>query len=93
MEGNIGVAARVVGDFEQTNNKFGLSIPEATVPNTDELAILAEHAADLPAKFKANYSMGSKKMANGKEGAVINLRNLEFVNSVEFTDKKVPVKS
>lgn len=93
MEGNKGVAARVVGDFEHTNNKFGLSIPEAAVPNTDELALLAQHASELPAKFTADVSMGSKKSNNGKEVAIINLKNLQFVNSVEWADKKVPAKA
>lgn len=93
MEGNKGVAAHVVGDYEHTNNKFGLSIPQAAVPDTNELAYLAQHALDLPAKFSAEVSMGSKKSGNGKEVAVINLKNLEFLNSVEWADKKVTVKA
>lgn len=93
MEGNKGVSARVVGGFEQTNNKFGLTISEASVPNTDELSYLLEHATLLPAKFKTTISIGSAKKGNGKEVSAVNLSDLEFVNSVEFTDKKVPVKA
>lgn len=93
MEGNKGLSVHVQGDFEKTNNKFGVSFPEANLPNTEELAYLLRFANDLPAKFKANFSLGTVKASNGKEKSTINLSNLEFLNSVEFVDKKVSVKA
>jgi hypothetical protein len=87
-----GLSVRVVGDVQQTNNSFGLDISEATVPNYRELEYLLEYSKQLPAKFLADFSLSTVKAGNGKEKTGVTLKNLEFVNSVEFVDKKVPVK-
>ena len=92
MGDNRGLSVRVVGDTQQTNNSFGLDISEATVPDYSELRVLSQYANDFPAKFKADFSLSTVKASNGKEKTGVSLRNLEFVNSVEFVDKKVPVK-
>lgn len=92
MGDNRGLSVRVVGDTQQTNNSFGLDISEATVPEYSELRVLSQYANELPAKFKAEFSLSTVKASNGKEKTGVSLRNLEFVNSVEFVDKKVPVK-
>ena len=91
MRDNQGVSVRVVGNYEETNNKFGLSISDAAVPNYNELNNLKRHKRDLPAKFMANISMVTKKMANGKEGQTLALSNLEFVEKMEFVSAKVAV--
>src|SRR5690348_12675467 len=91
MQDNRGLSVRIIGDFEKTNNKFGLSVSEATVPNYSELRNLTMNANDLPAKFSADLSFITKKDKGGKEITSIALSNLEFKNSVEFTDKKVAV--
>jgi hypothetical protein len=91
MGDNQGLSVRVVGDTQQTNNSFGLEISEATVPDYGELRYLQRFANQLPAKFNADFSLATVKASNGKEKTGVLLKNLEFVNSVEFVDKKVPV--
>lgn len=93
MEGKQGLSVRVLGDFVQTNNKFGVEVSEASVSNYEELKNLSKNANDLPAKFKANISLGVIKDRNGKEKSGVNLSNLEFVNSVELLDKKAKVSN
>lgn len=89
MQDNRGLSVRVIGDFEATNNKFGLSVSDATVPNFQELGKLKSHSSDLPAKFTADLSFITKKDRSGKEIPSIALSNLEFKNSLEFVEKKV----
>jgi hypothetical protein len=91
MGDNQGLSARVVGDKQQTNNSFGLEISEATIPDYSELRYLQRFANDLPARFKADFALSTVKAGNGKEKTGVTLKNLEFVNSVEFVDIKVPV--
>jgi hypothetical protein len=88
-----GLSVRVVGDKQQTNNSFGLDISEATVPDYSELNYLLRFSKDLPAKFNADLSLMTIKGSNGKERQGVALKNLEFVNSVEFIDSKVAVKN
>ena len=91
MGDNKGLSVRVVGDKQKTNNSFGLDISEATVSNYNELRNLQMHADALPAKFNCDFAIGTIKDKNGKERSGVILSNLEFVNSVEFTDVKVAV--
>lgn len=86
MGENKGVNVRIVGSEESTNNKFGLSIVEATVLNYNELTYLRSLASHLPAKFKANLQIISKKLANSKEAGTIALSDLNFLNPVQFVD-------
>lgn len=90
MGDNKGLNVRIIGSEENTNNKFGLSIVEASVQDYRELAYLRQHAENLPAKFKAQMQIISKKLNNGKEAGAIALSNLEYLNEVEITDVKVP---
>lgn len=94
MENNKGLSVRVVGNYEETNNSFGLSISEAAVPDYAELHYLTRFKKDLPATFKADFSMVSKKLPNGKEVPTVGLSNLEFVGKVQFSPVKetVPTK-
>lgn len=89
MGDNKGLNVRIIGSEEQTANKFGLSIVEASVQDYKELAYLRQHSSNLPAKFKAQMQIVSKKLNNGKEAGAIALSNLEFLNEVEITDVKV----
>lgn len=91
MQDNKGLSVRIIGDFENTNNKFGLSVSEATVPNFNELRNLKAHAMDLPAKFSADLSFITKKDKGNKEITSIALSNLEFKHSLELVEKKVAV--
>ena len=86
QDNNKGLSVRIVGDKETTNNKFGLSISDATVPNYDELNYLIQYADQLPAKFDATLGLTAKKGANSKDITSISLSNLKFVNPVEFKD-------
>jgi len=89
MGDNKGLNVRIIGSEENTPNKFGLSIVEASVQDYAELTYLRRHADHLPAKFRANMQIVSKKLNNGKEGAVIALSDLEFLNEIEIADVKV----
>lgn len=91
QDNNKGLSVRIVGDKETTNNKFGLSISDAAVPDYNELNYLVQYADQLPAKFDANLGFVAKKAANSKDITSISLSNLKFVNSVEFKDL-VPTK-
>lgn len=88
MNDNRGLSVRVVGEKQETNNSFGLDISEAQVINYEELNYLRKFANALPARFDADFSIGTIKASNGKERSGVTLKNLEFVNSVEFTDIK-----
>lgn len=91
MGENQGLSVRVLGDNAQTNNKFGVEISDASVPNYKELRYLQQFSAkDFPAKFNATISLTTIKASNGKEKTGIALKDLEFVNSVEIVDRKVP---
>lgn len=87
MGDNKGLSCRVVGDIENTNNKFGLSISEAKISNYSELAFLRTVADKLPARFRANMSITTGKSNNNKEVATVSLSELVFLNSVEIVDK------
>lgn len=93
MGDNRGLSVRVLGDKIKTNNKFGVEISEAVVPEYSELRYLQSiNEADFPAKFKCEISLQTIKAANGKEKTGVALKNLEFLNSMELVDRKVPVK-
>jgi len=87
MQDNKGLSVRIVGDYEETNNKFGLSVTDATVQNYEEVKLLQKHKKDLPATFNASMSIVTKKGANGKDMPSVALSNLEFVHALEFTAK------
>lgn len=92
MGDNRGLSVRVLGDNATTNNKFGVEISDAKVPEYSELRYLQQFkASDFPAKFKADISLATIKGSNGKEQTGIALKNLEFINSMELVDKKVAV--
>lgn len=92
MGDNRGLSVRVLGDVTQTNNKFGVEISDAAVSDYMELKYLLNISPkDFPAKFNANIGFITVKSAGGKEKTGIALSKLEFVNSMELVDKKVPV--
>jgi len=93
MEKNRGLSVRVLGDNVKTNNKFGVEVSEAVVNDYNELQYLQRFAEQLPAKFNADFSLGTIKSTNGKERAGVTLKNLEFVASMELTEKKILAKS
>lgn len=93
MGDNRGLSVRVLGDSTQTNNKFGVEISDAAVPDYNELRYLQKfNPKDFPAKFNADLSLKSIKGANGKEQTGVALHGLEFVCSVDMIDRKVLVK-
>lgn len=87
-----GLSVRVVGDYEKTNNSFGLSISEATIPNYDELKYLSAYQDSLPAVFEANFALSTIKSGNGKEKVGVNLSNLKYKHAVAFEQVKESVK-
>lgn len=90
MGDNKGLSIRVLGDVTQTNNKFGVDISDAAVPDYNELRYLQGfNPKDFPAKFNADLSLTSIKDKTGKEKTGVALKNLEFVCSMEFVEKKV----
>lgn len=90
MGDNKGVSARILGNQENTNNKFGLAVSEASITDYKELQYLRQFADSLPAKFKTEIGFVTKKATNGKEITTVSLSNLQFLNSVEIVDAKVP---
>jgi len=90
MGDNKGLNVRIIGSEENTSNKFGLSIVEASVQDYKELAYLRQYSQHLPAKFKTQMQIVSKKLNNGKEAGAIALSGLEFLNEVEIIDVKTP---
>ncbi|MEG0619042.1 MAG: hypothetical protein RR557_07080 [Bacilli bacterium] len=92
MGENRGVSVRIVGSKEETNNKFGLSVSKAKIPNYHELEYLKRFKDELPAKFKANLELTTVKLTNGSEGTGVSLSELQFVEAMEFVPKKVAVK-
>lgn len=93
MEDNQGLSVRVLGDEVSTNNKFGVEISEANVPQYHEKEYLERFAGSFPARFKADISLTTIKDKGGKEKTGVALKNFEYVNSLELVDKKIPVKS
>lgn len=93
MDNNRGLSVRVMGDNVETNNKFGVEISEAAVTQYQEKDYLQRFGKQLPAKFKADLSLGTIKDKGGKEKTGVTLKNLEFVHSLELVEKKIPVKS
>lgn len=92
MGDNRGLSVRVLGDTTQTNNKFGVEISDAAVPDYNELRYLQKfNPKDFPAKFNADLSLKSIKGANGKEQTGVALSNLQYVCSMDFVERKVPV--
>lgn len=86
MGDNKGLSCRVVGDIENTNNKFGLSISEAKIPDYNELKFLRTIADKFPARFTADLTFTTAKATNGKEVTTVALSKLVYKNSVEFKD-------
>lgn len=84
--GNQGLTVRVVGERENSNNKFGLSISKSPIPDYKELEKLKQYADVLPAKFEADLSFVTKKDNNKNEITTAAFKNLKFLNPVEFTD-------
>ena len=85
--GNRGVSARILGSFEETNNKFGRSVSEAAIPNFYELEYLKRFKDKLPAKFTCVAEFKTIKGPNGKEMTGLALAELKFKNSVELIDQ------
>lgn len=95
MDSNEGLNIRILNEeLEHTNNGFGLDVTESKiVTGLQELSYLERFADKLPAKFLAKPQMTKKKDKNGKEITALGFKELEFVNSIEFIDKKITVKS
>lgn len=95
MDSNEGLNIRILNEeLEHTNNGFGLDVTESkVVTGLTELKYLERFADQLPAKFMAKPQITKKKDKNGKEITALGFKELEFLNSVEFVNKKVPVKA
>lgn len=92
MGENRGLSVRVLGGKTQTNNKFGLDISDAKVPNYKELKYLQSiDPSEFPIKVEADLEIVSIKGTNGKEQTGVALSNIEKLCSMEFVEKKVPV--
>ena len=91
MEGNRGLSARVVGNYEENGNRFGIPVSEAQITNVNELSKLQQHKKDFPAAFDADISFVTKKVTGGKEVPTMALTNLQFIEALEFQPKKVVV--
>lgn len=88
VDGNRGLKAVVKGDYQETNNRFGIPYTEVMILNVDELKYVIQYKKDLPASFEADLSFGVQKASNGKEVPTMALSNLKFIESLELQPKK-----
>lgn len=92
MDDNKGLSALVLGNHVDTNNQFGISVSEATIPNYSELNYLKTiHPNDLPAVFEADQGIISIK-SNGKAKQGIAYSNLNYVAKVNMSMQPVEQK-
>jgi hypothetical protein len=87
--GNKGLSARVIGSVVDSNNRSGVDISDAQIPNYGELTLLSQiPASHYPAKFKANIGLVSIKDKGGKDKTGVSLSNLQFVSSMKLVESK-----
>lgn len=79
MEGQRGANLVLYGDYEETNNKAGISISQATIDYDDHSKLTV-----FPAKYRGDASFISIKNRSGKDVTGLRLSNLEFVNKVDL---------
>lgn len=87
MQDNKGLSVRILGDYEETNNKFGLSVTDATVTNYEVLRKLKRYGKEFPALFNADATFTTKKASNGKEIPALSIVDLDFVHAMELVPK------
>lgn len=92
MEDNKGVKVVVLGENDETNNRFGMGISESKIKDYNELQYLKQYKDRLPALFKADLDLVSVKDKNGKEVTAAAFKNLQFVTELELVPKQT-VKS
>lgn len=79
MEGQRGAKLVLYGEYEETNNKAGISVSQAAI-DYDEHSKLTV----FPAKYRADASLTSIKSRSGKDETGLRLSNLELVNKVDL---------
>lgn len=79
MDGNKGASVVIYGDIEETNNRAGVSISNATIDYDDHKSLNV-----FPARYMAKPSFISTKSRGGKDVATLKLSGLELVEHLEF---------
>jgi len=92
MDDNKGVKVQLLGDYNETNNRFGIDISESKIKDYAELQYLKQHKNKLPARFKADMEFVSVKDKNKNVVTAASFKNLEFVTELEIVPKQ-PVKA
>lgn len=83
MPDNQGANLIILGDYEETSHKAGLSVSEASIDFNEHLNI-----KEFPAVYQANAKLTSIKQQSGKIRTGLKLENIELKNKVEIKDVK-----
>lgn len=83
MEGQKGANLVLAGDYEETNNKAGISISESVIDYDEHHNINV-----FPARYKAEAQIVSTKNRSGKNITSLKLTNLQLIEKLEFVGIK-----
>lgn len=79
MEGNRGANLVIYGEYEETNNKAGISISEAIIDYEEH-----QNVKIFPAKYIADAKLVSVKSRSGKNVTALKLSKLELKEKLKF---------
>lgn len=80
MEGQRGANLVIYGEHEETNNKAGISVSEASIDYLEH-----EKINVFPAKYVGDAQLVSTKSRGGKNVTSLKLSNLELLEKLKFT--------
>ncbi len=83
MEGNRGASVLLYGDYEDTNNKTGISITNADIDYEEHHKLNT-----FPAKYSCDFVFVTKKNRSGKDITGLKFTNLELVEKLKFVVDK-----
>lgn len=82
MEGQRGANLVIYGEYEETNNKSGISISEASIDYTEH-----EKINIFPGKYQGDAQLISTKSRSGKNVTSLKLTNLKLIEELTFIKK------
>lgn len=84
MDNNRGANVVVYGEYEDTNNKTGMSISEASIDFYEHSGLTV-----FPAKYSATAQMVGVKNRAGKIVTTLKLSDFKLIEELEFVKTKV----
>lgn len=79
MEGQRGANLVIYGEYEETNNKAGISVSEASIDYLEH-----ERVNVFPARYSGDAQLVSTKSRGGKNVTSLRLSNLKLVEKLDF---------